>query len=66
MINVEYHPTWDAHHWFIDRRDQYTDDQWARIVARPDWTEHARADLAEAQICDRCLDGARKARRCST
>lgn len=47
-------PTWDAHHYFIERRATITDEQWAEILAMPDWTDHARQDLRAEQICDWC------------
>lgn len=51
-------PTWDAHHYFIERRTSFTDDEWADLVARPEWTDHAREELHAGTVCDRCAGGA--------
>lgn len=49
-------PTWDAHHFLIERRARITDEHWASIVlADPDWNTHAREDLLNERICDECL-----------
>ena len=48
-------PTWDAHHFCIRRRAVIADDRWAKILADPDWTDHAREDLRAERVCDRCL-----------
>lgn len=48
-------PTWDAHHFAIEHRDKHTDESWAKLIADPDWTEHAREDMRAGRVCDRCL-----------
>lgn len=48
-------PTWDAHHYYIERRATIPDARWAQFLADPDWTDHAREDLRAERVCDRCL-----------
>lgn len=54
LLYVHY-PTWDAHHYAIEHRTGWSDEEWAGYIADPDWTDHAREDLRNGRVCDGCL-----------